>query len=224
MYDSARMLKWIGWALVAMFLLVLLSLPLFFNGAAWWTLWKQDDRMARFIPTTARIDSIDISEHVSSGRTRTVSYEPVATYTFSVGGESFTADGVFAVGSNSGGYEWASSIVERFKLGEKYPAWYDPNDPRDAFIVREYSFVAATQVLCTAPFVVLFDGLVGFGVLAHSIIRKPIQRAGGWFEVPAGSSLGRRIRMLALLTIFWYGTALLAVGDYCRGTFTACSP
>jgi hypothetical protein len=50
-------------------------------------------------------------------------------------------------------------ILSRFDLGQTYPCWYDPQDPRVAVLVRGYSVFGL--ILAGFGIIVLLIGLVG---------------------------------------------------------------
>jgi hypothetical protein len=68
-------------------------------------------------------------------------YAPIVTYRYSVNDRDYTSSGTLPVNESRSG-SWAYRVVARFRPGERYTAWYDPESPADAFIVRSHSIVA----------------------------------------------------------------------------------
>jgi hypothetical protein len=95
-------------------------------------------RLATWQPVQATVVNkrVDI-RYDSDGNT----YRPEITYRYAVNDEVYTSSHTLPVNESRSG-RWAYRIVERFSIGERYTAWYDPAKPADAFIVRSHSIIA----------------------------------------------------------------------------------
>lgn len=92
-------------------------------------------------------------EGVGRGR-RTVSERPVFTYRFTVEGKEFVSSGYDSVG----GRDAKSAEYSRFRAGETYPCWYDPADPKQAVLVKEWK--PRRYWAAAGPLVFIFMALV----------------------------------------------------------------
>ncbi len=137
--------------------------------------------MTHFLPTTAIVRSAGVSARTGSGRNHSTTYGPEITYEYDVAGKHYTSSSVLPLGQfSTSDRNWAHDIVRPFKAGRQSTAWYNPADPSEAFIAREYSFLAPTTVLFSTPFVVIFPGAVGVMILSTWLpANLKRMRAGG---------------------------------------------
>jgi hypothetical protein len=101
-------------------------------------MWREHIRLTKWLPTQATVLSSRVQE-VSDDDGST--YRPVVVYRYFVDDRTYTSSRVTPISeSRSGG--WANRVVSGFAVGGTYPAWYDPANPGDAFLLRSRSIVA----------------------------------------------------------------------------------
>ena len=90
-----------------------------------------------FQPVTATVLGTRVDEHSDSDGS---TYEPVVVYRYRVGDREFTASRVTPLKeSRSGG--WARRVTTRYSVGGTYTAFYDPENPAEAFLMRSRSIL-----------------------------------------------------------------------------------
>ncbi len=63
-------------------------------------------------------------------------YEPRVWYTYTVRGQKYTSHRAI-YGGESSGYSWAEKITSHYPVGHSCTAYYDPQDPTQAFLVHK---------------------------------------------------------------------------------------
>ena len=93
-------------------------------------------RLRTWRPVRATVVSVDPdSRSPRQPRTKT-SYLPLVTYTYEVGGHSYTAETVHVL-THSGPRGWAAGITNRYPAGLVTTAYASPSSPSKAFLVHE---------------------------------------------------------------------------------------
>jgi len=96
---------------------------------------KEQRRLSVFQPVTATVLSTRVETHSDSDGS---TYEPVIVYRYRVGDREYTASRVTPLKeSRSGG--WARRVTAHYDVGGNYTAFYDPENPADAFLMRSRS-------------------------------------------------------------------------------------
>ena len=140
-----------------------------FGGYMWM---EQGERIDSYESTEATVLSSEVDVEVrndpdSSGRERT--YYPEVTYEYTVDGQTYESSNVMpGPGRSSTGENRAESLVEDHPEGETVTAYYDPENPSNAFLVKNQQL--------------LFLGIAAFG---------------GIFVLAGIGSLGKRLLGLA---------------------------
>src|SRR5262249_18515168 len=112
-----------------------------------------------------------------------------------------------------GSYE-ARQIVERYPIGGRITAYYNPRNPLDSFLVRELSFGLYFLILLPMVHVCWVVGIYFGRVLQWPAPIPPIPSVGGWLEVDAVNPLQVRRRAWMLVAMIWYGVGLAALTHY----------
>ena len=127
---------------------------------------EQQQRLSSFsVRTTAIVLGKQLEEHerrTTRADDNRYSYEPIVKFRFEVQGQQFTGDSVFPdtfrVGGNLG-YSAVRAALERFQTGEETTAYFNPENPAEACLIRRPSFFTYLVVLLP---IVVASGLVGF--------------------------------------------------------------
>jgi len=141
-----------------------------FGGYMWM---EQGERIDSYETTEATVLSSEVevemrSDPDSSGQERT--YTPEITYEYTVDGETYESSNIMpGPGQSSMGESRADSLVADHPEGETATAYYDPENPSNAFLVKNQQL--------------LFLGIAGFG---------------GLFVLAGVGALGKRILGLAM--------------------------
>ena len=108
-----------------------------FLGLGGTMLAKEQRRLSVYQPVTATVVSTRVDEHSDSDGS---TYEPVVVYRYHVDDREYTASRVTPLKeSRSGG--WARRVTARYQVGNTYTAFYDPEDPGEAFLMRSRSLI-----------------------------------------------------------------------------------
>ena len=98
---------------------------------------KEHRRLSVFQPVEATVLSTRVDEHSDSDGS---TYEPVVVYRYRVGDRSYTASRVTPLKESRSG-SWASRVAGRYAVGGTYTAYYDPENPADAYLLRSRSVI-----------------------------------------------------------------------------------
>ena len=98
---------------------------------------KEQRRLSVFQPVTATVLSTRVQQHRDSdGNT----YEPVVVYRYRVADRLYTASRVTPLRESRSG-SWARRVTRRYAVGGNYTAFYDPENPAEAFLLRSRSVI-----------------------------------------------------------------------------------
>ena len=99
-----------------------------------WLVSSQIHALKTWLPVKAHVFHRHIRS-VDSNNSDTT-YEPRVWYTYTVGGQKYTSHRAI-YGSESSGYSWAEKIVNQYPVGHNCTAYYNPQDPTQAFLVHK---------------------------------------------------------------------------------------
>ena len=116
---------------------------------------------------------------VRGGHERTA-FTPVVGYRYEAQGHVFTSDKVFSTPFHThenvplactGNREWASTVLAPYSAGKRIQAFYNPDNPSDAVLVKRYDFEPYLCVLLGAAMLVLIPTMtyvsVPWPAMAH---------------------------------------------------------
>ncbi|MHC4476905.1 MAG: DUF3592 domain-containing protein [Planctomycetota bacterium] len=173
----------------------------------------QHKKIAASKPVQAEVISAEIRPVFSKDKRKKVStYKPLVTYTYRVSGKKYTCNKVTPIAKS--GRRWAREVVRDYTPGKTVTAYYDPDEPGEAFLVRQYFFEPYGSCLAFVPFLAfgVFGAVVTWVEWFHR--REPTQRADQWFELKP--DMGTQARMIALIsvTLLWHLFAAVICGHY----------
>ncbi len=166
------------------------------------------------IKTYQPIQAIVLSRHIATISDRHGdTYKPVVRYEYMVSGHRYTSQRVNIM-QDSASYSWAERVVDRYPVGRKCKAWYDPQKPQEAVLDRTASFIPSGLMLFTLPFFA-----VGFGVLRSGLSRPqfnlhPESHSPSWFTLLPEANLHSRLRSWLILTLVVDGAFALILWNY----------
>ena len=109
----------------------------FFTLAIHWSARRQNDAHHRFERVTARVVNCRVeSVQSGTGSSRTTSYSPTVTYTYTIDGKGYTADRFYFIGAGYSTYDSAKQVTDAYPVGGVVSAYYDPRDPSVAVLDR----------------------------------------------------------------------------------------
>jgi len=117
---------------------------------------KEQRRLSVFQPVEATVLSTRVEEHSDSDGS---TYEPVVVYRYRVNDREYTASRVTPLKESRSG-RWANRVIARYQVGRNYTAFYDPDDPGEAFLVRSRSVI---------PWAFIAFSMVGIAFIAVGI-------------------------------------------------------
>ncbi len=127
---------------------------------------RQNDAANRFRPVEAYVVASRVASSSSgSGTNRTTSYRPEITYRYIVDGREYTSRTYHFMGIGQGSHAAAAGIVNRYPVGGKVTAYYDPQRPSVAIL--DPTPVDVTAIYIGAAAVWMFAG----GVVAFFVFR-----------------------------------------------------
>lgn len=188
-------------------------LPLIFMGVGIGGVWNQHWKITHYLPVRATVTSAEVQSHTShdsDGGTST-SYSPEVRYAYEVSGRTYASRSTLPL-DISASRSWAKEIVGRYRPGRTAEAFYNPADPSDAFLVKQYSFFPYFFVLFPLIFLAVAAG-VGFGMRRRTIL-PPVAQSDGWFEVRPSSSVTMRGQRWLIVACVWLGVCTLICGHY----------
>ena len=183
-----------------------------FAGVGIYMAWDQQHRLTAFRTVEVTV----LSKAVKSNRdsegdtsyTPEVKYKYQATFIpegqaeFNPQRRTFSCDNVLptslSIGGSSG-QEWARQTIEQFTVGQEVTAYYNPEDPSDAYLLRQCSFFPYFFILF--PTIMLILGGVGFA-------------SGSGRRHHAKQDARRKNRTARLAGLAWLGAGLLICGHY----------
>ena len=178
--------------------------------------WNQHRKIATYRPVEAVVLSKTVESHRGN---KSTTYTPIVEYRYTVDGQSYTARRVLPVNLSSG-YGWATSVIAPFSVGQTTRAYHDPNNPAEAFLLRQYSFFPYIFILFPMVFVALLMGAVIGGGASLRAPPEPIVQPDGWFELQPTSLVAQRQRAVRSLAAAWFAVGAVAAGHY----FVAAAP
>jgi uncharacterized protein DUF3592 len=130
---------------------------------------KEQRRLSVFRPVPATVLSTRVQEHSDSDGS---TYEPVVVYRYRVEDREYTASRVTPLKESRSG-RWARRVTARYAVGTEYTAYYDPDNPAEAFLLRSRSFLPWAFV--GIPLIGLL--LIGAGIRGSRELTRASYRA-----------------------------------------------
>ena len=93
---------------------------------------NQHQRNTSFLPVKAIVISTGINRHYNT-------YWPVVNYEYQVGDKTYRSSKVFSM-SRRFGKDWAQNVAGQFKEDSGCDAFYNPENPADAYLVKYFQF------------------------------------------------------------------------------------
>jgi|GEM_PF-1941469 len=166
------------------------------------------------IKTYHPVQAIVLSHHIATISDRNGdTYKPVIRYEYTIKGHRYTSQRVNIM-QDSASYSWAERVVDRYPVGRKCKAWFDPQKPEVAVLDRTASFIPSGLMLFTLPFFA-----VGFGVLRSGLSRPqfnlhPESCSPSWFTLLPEANLHARLRSWLILALVVDGAFALILWNY----------
>ncbi len=191
-------------------LVVFTILPLIFMGIGGHLAWSQQKKITTYQPVEARILSTDIERHRGS---KSTTYKPVADYTYQVAGHEYRGHDITPIHLSSG-YSWAQSIVSRYRPGQATTAYYNPHDPAEVFLLKQYSFFPYIFILFPMLFLAIAMAVLFSGGASTKAPPEPSLQSDGWYALQPTTHIADRQRAALWITVGWLGVGMLACGHY----------
>ena len=139
---------------------------------------KEHRRLTLYQPVSATVLSARVQDHSDSDGT---TYEPVVVYRYRVNGREYTASRVTPLKESRSG-NWARRVTARYQVGSSHTAYYDPENPNEAFLLRTRSII---------PWAFLVIPLVGMTFIIAGIRGSYRDERSTRWPRPAGGRNGR---------------------------------
>lgn len=180
-----------------------------------WELYDQHAKISSFQPVEATIVSAEIKIETGTGKqANTLYYWPDIEYEYEVDAQLYRCERVYPA-DFSMSEKRAERIVEMNRPGQRATAYYDPDDPQEAFLIRQYRYTPALMAQI---------GLVLIMVLLYGVLwRKvpgsrppePLAVGDGWYQLSAKEGkLSEKRRRWGILTLVWLGVWCATSGHY----------
>jgi len=151
------------YARISMILIVGLAVLLMLFGVVFGTIGglgvrKQYIMMKTHLPIQATVLSTAVESRTTRDMDdragRMTSYFPVVEYRYEVGGVSYVSKQVFPIdyGASS---KWANKFINEYRVDQTVEAFYNPEDPSEAFLVKRQNLVMLIFLMLSPVFLVL---------------------------------------------------------------------
>jgi hypothetical protein len=161
------------------------------------------------VPVEATVLSAQVTQfHGSHGA---IHYRPEVKYQYKVGEKTFRSEQLAAL-SAWGTKDWANAVVARHNTNMVAKAYYQPEDPSHAILLRICSFQPYFEMLQGA-----FCAACSFFLIMRiwqEERRQPVPAAMGGFEIFPVSGERQRLLVAQGCTSLWYGLGGLTVVHY----------
>ncbi|HEX4148758.1 MAG TPA: DUF3592 domain-containing protein [Pirellulales bacterium] len=109
----------------------------------------------KFVETTCQVlDKRILAEGESGGRR----YRPDFHIRYQVGGQAYQVWTYEIPRLSTSDQPASKTILDAFQVGGRYPCWYDPFDPQQAVLAREYSLFAWMILILPGSFIAIGGG------------------------------------------------------------------
>jgi hypothetical protein len=102
--------------------------------------YDQHVRLTSWQPVVVRVLSTTIKNHHSRNGKGRDTWSPAVMYVYEVDGQPYSSSQVLPVNESRSG-SWAEHIADRYAPGRSYTAWYNPADPKQAYLLHEASWL-----------------------------------------------------------------------------------
>lgn len=188
-------------------LMLVLPFGFFLSGLA------SAQRQHRIIQTCQPVQAKILTSHVTSYKESRggVHFVPEVKYQYEVEGKACQSERLMPL-YGSGTEEWAQSVVARFPAGESCTAFYDPQDPGQAILLKRYSFEPYFTMLEMA-FCLAAGSFLIMGLNAEKK-SEPVPADNGWFEFKPTNGERQRLLGAKFSTAAWYGLGAVAAAHF----------
>ncbi len=140
---------------------------LFLSIVAWLVVLPQYHANAKYLQN----DCVVLDKRISEGRgDNGKTYRPEFQIQYQVDGRNFEAWTYDASEMYSSGRASKQKILDQFEVGQRYPCWYDPDDPSKVILVRGYHWSIA--LFLGVPMIFLAVGFGGIFFTLRSAYRQ----------------------------------------------------
>ena len=156
----------------------------------------QHRKITRCQPVRATIVASDVEPFL------TKTYKPVIRYKYQVDDRDFSSGRVFPTDPD-GDASWAHRVAVQFEVGSEVDAWCNPDNPREAFLLRHYVFEPYGLVLIGLGF--SFGALVG-ALYSHRESKgppTPRELPDGWYQLDPPGTLPQAVRTVGIGGAAW---------------------
>ena len=183
--------------------------PFAFLVGQFLTACRQHQINRTYKPTEAQVRSVQVTTITDSHDN--VHYVPKVRYQYVAGGASHWSDNLAAI-SVQGSKAWADAVTNHFPVGQSCKAYYDPENPDQAILLRVYSFEPYFDMVEMACCMTLGSYLVL--QLWFTKKREPMPADNGWFDVKQEIGERQRLFMFRICTGVWYGFGAIPAVHY----------
>lgn len=199
-----------------LFVAIFTIIPLIFVGVGYHLVQKQHHKISTFEPVSAEVKGTSIEtvrSRDSEGRTRT-SYKPIVNYTYVINGRQYSS-GIVTPLDETMSHSSASDVINSYRKGQRIEAYVNPDDPTDAFLLREYTFFPYIFLLFPMLFLAIAAG-VGIGATQWRRPLEPQPSLGEWYEVRPVRRLKDKRNAALIVAATWQAFGYLGYGHYFR--------
>ncbi len=204
-------MKFVGLMVVLFFVAV----PSFFITKGIEMALQQDRMLKTYLPVEAVVRSKSIEVKISHNSKGGASkhYLPVVNYEYKVGGRSYSNRQVTPLRESSG-QSWAEGILRRYQVGKTAEAYYNPQNPAEAYLLHRHGFFPYFFILFPMVLIAIGIGLLRGYVIPSRPVPIPNPSQGDWYEIGCSSKIAVRRHAFTIAAGFWQGAGALAWGHY----------
>jgi Protein of unknown function (DUF3592) len=198
----AGVLFWIG-------LFMMGGIPLWLYIGSYKEMQRQHHIVATYQEIQAKVVSSGTKEWTGSHDVK--HYDAVILYRYEVNGRTYQSD-VLAPILLWGSEEWADSIVAGYRAGQTCTAYYDPENPGQAILLRHHYLSPYRELLMMA--FVLTGGSFFVSYLWYAKKRKLTPADDGWFAIAPESGERQKLFSAKVCTAVWYVFGSIPAAHY----------
>ena len=170
---------------------------------------RQHRVVSTYQPVQAKVLSSAVKRW--EGEHHVAHYDADIHYQFQVKGHTYQSDRLAPL-TTYGSEEWAHSLVARYKPDQPCEAFYDPEDPSQAVLLRRYVF-SPYQELLQLAFILTGSGFILL-CLWFAKRARLTPADNGWFVIAPESGERQRFLMAKVCAAVWYGAGALPALHY----------
>lgn len=192
-----------------MSLIMMGGVPLWLYISSFEEMQRQHHIIATYQEIQAKVVSSGTKEWTSSHDVK--HFDAAILYRYEVNGTTYQSD-VLAPIVLYGSEEWADSIIAGYRAGQTCTAYYDPENPSQAILLRHHYFSPYREMLYIS--FILTGGSFFISYVWYAKKRKLTPADNGWFAIAPESGECQKLFSAKVCTAVWYFFGSIPTAHY----------